>query len=289
MDGPAEAFARLAALNPLNPAALTPRKPSSSNAVASDNAFVLLRPAAVKGALISEICQRFEKRGLVLSAMRMIKPGADMAKRHYSSLSLPTPKLADLVGDLAPGPAVAMLWRGIGAIATLRSIVGDDDPLKALPGSIRGDLSFADSPDPLVEVAPDASEVARLTEVWFEADDLSPLAASFASPPAAPAAVVAAAKPAATKPAAAKPAAAKPAAAKSAAAKASAAAETPSKPPVDLRTAKPLLPPNVIPSSPLPDLGKFYITTAINYANGPPHMGHAYEALTADVIARYHR
>lgn len=35
--------------------------------------------------------------------------------------------------------------------------------------------------------------------------------------------------------------------------------------------------------------GKYYITTAINYANGWPHMGHAYEALTSDVFARYHR
>ena len=34
---------------------------------------------------------------------------------------------------------------------------------------------------------------------------------------------------------------------------------------------------------------KFYITTAINYTNGPPHMGHAYEAVTTDVLARYHR
>jgi hypothetical protein len=33
----------------------------------------------------------------------------------------------------------------------------------------------------------------------------------------------------------------------------------------------------------------FYITTAINYPNGPPHVGHAYEAITADVIARFHR
>ena len=31
------------------------------------------------------------------------------------------------------------------------------------------------------------------------------------------------------------------------------------------------------------------MTTAINYANGAPHMGHAYEAVSADVIARYHR
>ncbi|HEU5481964.1 MAG TPA: methionine--tRNA ligase [Sphingomicrobium sp.] len=33
----------------------------------------------------------------------------------------------------------------------------------------------------------------------------------------------------------------------------------------------------------------YYITTAINYPNGPPHIGHAYEAIAADVIARFRR
>ena len=34
---------------------------------------------------------------------------------------------------------------------------------------------------------------------------------------------------------------------------------------------------------------KFYITTAIDYANGSPHLGHAYEKVLTDVIARYRR
>src|SRR5262249_36060056 len=33
----------------------------------------------------------------------------------------------------------------------------------------------------------------------------------------------------------------------------------------------------------------FYLTTAIDYTNSPPHIGHAYEKVLADVIARYHR
>jgi len=33
----------------------------------------------------------------------------------------------------------------------------------------------------------------------------------------------------------------------------------------------------------------YYITTAISYPNGRPHIGHAYEAIAADAIARYHR
>jgi methionyl-tRNA synthetase len=34
-------------------------------------------------------------------------------------------------------------------------------------------------------------------------------------------------------------------------------------------------------------MNKFYITTAISYPNGKPHIGHAYEALATDTIARF--
>ena len=34
---------------------------------------------------------------------------------------------------------------------------------------------------------------------------------------------------------------------------------------------------------------KFYITTAISYPNGPPHIGHAYEVLATDALARFKR
>ena len=36
-------------------------------------------------------------------------------------------------------------------------------------------------------------------------------------------------------------------------------------------------------------MSRFYITTAIDYANGDPHIGHAFEKIGADVIARVHR
>src|SRR3990170_1181619 len=37
------------------------------------------------------------------------------------------------------------------------------------------------------------------------------------------------------------------------------------------------------------DKQKFYITTAISYPNGAPHIGHAYEVIAADAIARFKR
>jgi methionyl-tRNA synthetase len=39
----------------------------------------------------------------------------------------------------------------------------------------------------------------------------------------------------------------------------------------------------------MPDKGTFYITTAISYPNGAPHIGHAYEVLASDALARFKR
>ena len=39
----------------------------------------------------------------------------------------------------------------------------------------------------------------------------------------------------------------------------------------------------------MPASGKFYVTTAISYPNGVPHIGHAYEAIATDAIARFER
>jgi len=36
-------------------------------------------------------------------------------------------------------------------------------------------------------------------------------------------------------------------------------------------------------------MDKFYVTTAIDYVNATPHIGHAYEKIAADIVARYHR
>jgi len=42
--------------------------------------FVLLKPTAVKRALVAEISKRFERRGFSLVAMKMLKPGAELRR-----------------------------------------------------------------------------------------------------------------------------------------------------------------------------------------------------------------
>ena len=54
-------------------------------------------------------------------------------------------------------------------------------------------------------------------------------------------------------------------------------------------SSKEVTPTNNDTSSDAPSNKGFYITTAINYTNGPAHMGHAYESATTDAIARFAR
>ncbi len=56
------------------------------------------------------------------------------------------------------------------------------------------------------------------------------------------------------------------------------------------RAPKVVVPPQAAPAVAAPARGNvFYITTAIAYPNGSPHIGHAYEAIATDVLARFAR
>src|SRR6266404_2374485 len=54
--------------------------------------------------------------------------------------------------------------------------------------------------------------------------------------------------------------------------------------------SSPQLPSVLLSAKVGPQMSKrFYLTTAIDYTNGQPHLGHAYEKILTDVIARAHR
>ena len=115
-DGPPAAFARLAALYPTAPAAPSRGPaPAGGSSTGLQRTFVLLKPTAVKRALVAEISKRFERRGFSLVAMKMIKPGAELASKHYAPHKN-SDDYRELVEALAPGPAVAMVWQGAGAV-----------------------------------------------------------------------------------------------------------------------------------------------------------------------------
>jgi methionyl-tRNA synthetase len=67
-----------------------------------------------------------------------------------------------------------------------------------------------------------------------------------------------------------------------------AAAPTPTKPKAPRKAAAKRAPAAVAPAAPARG-NRYYITTAIAYPNGTPHIGHAYEAIATDALARFQR
>ncbi|HEY9287691.1 MAG TPA: nucleoside-diphosphate kinase [Candidatus Dormibacteraeota bacterium] len=103
--------------------------------------LVLIKPDGVQRALIGEIIQRIERRGLKLIAMKLMRVPREQAARHYAEHE-GKPFYEGLLGFITSGPIVAMIWEGREAVTVVRSLMGSTDPLKAMPGTIRGDLAL---------------------------------------------------------------------------------------------------------------------------------------------------
>ena len=103
--------------------------------------LVLIKPDGVQRGLVGEIIRRLERRGLKLIALKMMRLPREQAARHYAEHQA-KPFYEGLLGFITSAPIVAMIWEGREAVTVVRSLMGSTDPLKALPGTIRGDLAL---------------------------------------------------------------------------------------------------------------------------------------------------
>jgi nucleoside-diphosphate kinase len=107
-----------------------------------ERTLVLAKPDAYSRRLSGEILARFERKGLVPVALRVLTMTRELAERHYAEHA-ERPFFGELVDFITSGPLVAMVLEGSSAIAAARQLIGATNPLEAAPGSIRGDLAIA--------------------------------------------------------------------------------------------------------------------------------------------------
>jgi nucleoside-diphosphate kinase len=102
--------------------------------------LILCKPDAVSRGLIGEIIARLERRGYVISAMKLMQLDGERARLHYAEHKGKA-FFDDLVSFITSGPLVAMAVEGEGVIEGCRQLIGATDPLAAAPGSIRADFA----------------------------------------------------------------------------------------------------------------------------------------------------
>jgi len=107
----------------------------------TERTLVVLKPDAVQRGIAAEILARFERRGLRIAALRLLKVERAFAERHYE---IHKGKFfhEDLVRTISASPVVAAVLEGPNAIAVVRAMVGATRPHEAAPGTIRGDYAL---------------------------------------------------------------------------------------------------------------------------------------------------
>ena len=106
-----------------------------------ERTLVLAKPDAVQRGLAGTIIARLEARGLKVVAIKLIQIDRSMAERHYEA-HVGKPFFDGLVQFITSSPVVAMVLESNRAIEIVRQTMGDTDPAKATPGTIRGDLAL---------------------------------------------------------------------------------------------------------------------------------------------------
>ncbi|MFN2449417.1 MAG: nucleoside-diphosphate kinase [Candidatus Baltobacteraceae bacterium] len=133
--------------------------------------LILCKPDAVARGLSGEIIARLERRGYVISAMKLMQLDGERARRHYGEHE-GKPFFQGLVDFITSGPLVAMCVEGDEAIAGCRQLIGATNPLNAAPGSIRADFASTIGRN-LVHGSDSPQSAQRELAIFFEANEFA--------------------------------------------------------------------------------------------------------------------
>lgn len=142
-----------------------------------ERTLILCKADAVARGLVGEILARFERRGYALAALKLTTVDEARAKRHYAEHE-GKPFFSGLVEYITSAPVVAMVIEGSDAIEGCRSTIGATNPIKASPGSIRGDYGQTIGRN-LVHGSDSPQSAEREIAIWFERGEMFPRASDL--------------------------------------------------------------------------------------------------------------
>jgi len=105
--------------------------------------FIILKPDAVRNKHIGEIISRFEKRGIKIIGIKMIKMSQKQAEKLYEIHK--GKKFYDsLIKYITSGKVVVCVLEAEveNLIEIVRTMIGKTNPAEASPGTIRGDFGL---------------------------------------------------------------------------------------------------------------------------------------------------
>ena len=98
--------------------------------------MVIIKPNAMKKRAAGIIIQKFQDQGLLLSGLKLIQISPALCEKFYRE-HREKPFFQELSRFMCSFPTAVMALSGPDAVSSVRSLMGDTDPKKALPGTLR--------------------------------------------------------------------------------------------------------------------------------------------------------
>ncbi|HKV89960.1 MAG TPA: nucleoside-diphosphate kinase [Thermoplasmata archaeon] len=133
---------------------------------AVERTLVLVKPDGVRRGLVGEVLARLERKQLRLVAAKLVAVAPGLAEQHYHE-HVGKPFYPGLVTHITSAPVFACVLEGRSAISVVRLITGATNPQTAAPGTIRGDLALAVTPN-IIHASDSPASAAREIGLFFQ-------------------------------------------------------------------------------------------------------------------------
>ncbi len=135
-----------------------------------EKTLILIKPDGVSRGLCGKVLNRFEEKGMKISAMKMLTLTREKAEAHYS-VHKDKPFFPPLIDFITSGPIVAAVIESPSAISLTRSMAGATSPSDAHPGTIRGDYGLITSRN-IIHASDSPENAEKEIALFFEAEEI---------------------------------------------------------------------------------------------------------------------
>lgn len=135
-----------------------------------EQTLVLIKPDGVEKKVVGQVIDRFERAGLSLVALKMVRLTRDILEVWYAHHK-DKPFFPSLCEQMMSTPVVAIVLEGEGAVENVFGICGPTDPLEAPAGTIRKDFGV-DKPHNVVHRSDSPQAAQKEIGLLFKSDEL---------------------------------------------------------------------------------------------------------------------
>lgn len=135
-----------------------------------ERTLIIIKPDGVQRSLVGEVIARFERRGLRIAGLKLMRISRPLAEEHYAEHK-GKPFYEGVVQYMTSSPVVVMVLEGPNAVQVARQTMGATHPVNAAPGTIRADFGLDVSRN-LVHGSDKPETAEREIALYFKPEEL---------------------------------------------------------------------------------------------------------------------